>query len=116
MRVGGLAASNSNAIMGCYSTGRVAGQAHIGGLVGKEYDFGELAVSQCFWDIRTAGIIVSAGGTGLTTVEMQTVGTFLEAGWDFLDEIENGTDDIWWILEDQDYPRLWWERGAESPL
>jgi hypothetical protein len=24
-------------------------------------------------------------------------------------ETENGTDDIWWILEGQDYPRLWWE-------
>ncbi len=21
----------------------------------------------------------------------------------------NGTEDIWWILERQDYPRLWWE-------
>lgn len=21
----------------------------------------------------------------------------------------NGTDDIWWILEGKDYPRLWWE-------
>jgi hypothetical protein len=24
-------------------------------------------------------------------------------------ETANGTDDIWWILEGQDYPRLWWE-------
>jgi hypothetical protein len=31
--------------------------------------------------------------------------------WDFIDETENGTDDIWWIDEGQDYPRLWWERG-----
>jgi len=21
----------------------------------------------------------------------------------------NGTEDIWWILEGKDYPRLWWE-------
>jgi hypothetical protein len=21
----------------------------------------------------------------------------------------NGTEDIWWILDGQDYPRLWWE-------
>ena len=40
---------------------------------------------------------------------MQDASTFLEAGWDFTDETENGTDDIWWILEGQDYPRLWWE-------
>jgi len=32
---------------------------------------------------------------------------FLEAGWDFVDETISGTEDIWWILEGQDYPRLW---------
>jgi len=40
---------------------------------------------------------------------MQDIGPFLEAGWDFVDETENGAEDIWWILEGQDYPRLWWE-------
>ena len=40
---------------------------------------------------------------------MQAATTFLEAGWDFFNEAENGTDDIWWILDGQDYPRLWWE-------
>jgi len=40
---------------------------------------------------------------------MQMKSTFLEADWDFVDETENGTEDIWWILEGQDYPRLWWE-------
>ena len=33
--------------------------------------------------------------------------------WDFIDETANGTDDIWWILEGQDYPRLWWELPAD---
>jgi len=46
---------------------------------------------------------------GLTTDEMQTAGTFLEAGRDFLDETVNGTEDIWWILDGRDYPRLAWE-------
>ena len=50
------------------------------------------------------------GGTGLTTAEMQTAATFLEAGWDFIGETENGTDEVWWIDEGQDYPRLWWEQ------
>jgi hypothetical protein len=40
---------------------------------------------------------------------MQTASTFLDVGWDFIDETVNGTEDIWWILEGQDYPRLWWE-------
>ena len=45
---------------------------------------------------------------------MQSAGTFLEAGWDFLGERANGTEDIWWILEGQDYPRLWWELIPEN--
>ncbi len=28
-------------------------------------------------------------------------------------DAENGTEDIWWILEGQDYPRLWWETFSE---
>jgi hypothetical protein len=35
--------------------------------------------------------------------------TFIAVGWDFIDETDNGTEDIWLILEGQDYPRLWWE-------
>lgn len=30
-------------------------------------------------------------------------------GWDFVGEAANGTEDIWWIDEGKDYPRLWWE-------
>jgi len=43
---------------------------------------------------------------------MQSDGTFLAAGWDVVDERVNGTEDIWWILESQDYPRLWWENDS----
>jgi len=66
-------------------------------------------VTACFWDIQTSGQATSVGGTGKTTAEMQTASTFLEAGWDFVGETENGTEDIWWINEGKDYPRLWWE-------
>jgi hypothetical protein len=40
---------------------------------------------------------------------MQTTVTFLNAGWDFVGETANSTEDIWWINEGQDYPRLYWE-------
>ena len=33
------------------------------------------------------------GWAGLVTIEMQS--TFLEAGWDFVGETDNGTEDIW---------------------
>jgi hypothetical protein len=67
------------------------------------------AVDDCFWDIETSGLTTSYGGEGKTTAEMQTAGTFLNAGWDFIEETVNGTEDIWKILDGQDYPRLWWE-------
>ena len=64
----------------------------------------------CFWDVETSGIETSDGGTGLTTVQMQTRATFSDAGWEFLGETENGTDDIWRLCQDgHDYPRLAWE-------
>ena len=44
-----------------------------------------------------------------TTSEKQAADTLLVTDWDFVDEAENGTENIWWILEGQDYPRFWWE-------
>jgi hypothetical protein len=139
-RIGGLVGSNSGTISSCYATGNVSGDSFIGGLVGYnfehitnlisncyatgsvsgDYNTGGLAggnyngtISASFWDIETSGKAESAGGTGLTTAEMQTASKFLEAGWDFIDETENGTEDIWWIIESKDYPRLWWELAEE---
>jgi hypothetical protein len=39
---------------------------------------------------------------------MQAVDTYLNTGWDFVNETANGTEDIWWMPEN-DYPRLWWQ-------
>jgi hypothetical protein len=92
-------------ICNCYSAGSVTGEENVGGLAGEV--FGDIESS--FWDIETGGQTTSDYGIGKTTAEMQMASTFLEAGWDFVGETENGTEDIWWILEGQDYPRLWWE-------
>jgi hypothetical protein len=115
--VGGLVGRNlEGSISSSYSTGSVTGTEKVGGLVGEntpipdqqgQYNMG--TISSSFWDMETSGQSNSAGGTGLTTAEMQTAGAFIEAGWDFVGETDNGTEDIWWILEGQDYPRLWWE-------
>ena len=107
--VGGLIGSQyEGTITMCYSNGLVAGNGELGGLVAENYSCGD-SIAASFWDIEASGQLNSAGGTGKTTDQMQTASTFLEAGWDFVDEVGNGTDDIWWILEGQDYPRLWWE-------
>jgi hypothetical protein len=110
--VGGLMGYNyRGTITNCYSVARVTGSSTVGGLIGNSR---EGQVTGSFWDVQTSGQMISAGGMGLTTAEMQTTSTFLEAGWDFVGETENGTEDIWWILEGQDYPRLWWEIGDET--
>jgi hypothetical protein len=71
-------------------------------------------VTACFWDAQTSDQAKSAGDTGKITAEMHTASTFLNVGWDFVDETANGTEDIWWILEGRDYPRLWWELIPEN--
>jgi len=104
--IAGLTWICSESIVFCYSSCTVTGQQNIAGLVGG---VNRDKVSSSFWDVETSGQIMSTGGIGKTKAEMQTAGTFLEAGWDFVGETENGAEDIWWILEGQDYPRLWWE-------
>ena len=113
----GLVGSNGGTVRHCYSIGRVGASRAAGGLVGtisggsatSPAAVSSLVASSIkgsFWDTDTSGQQHSTGGTGKTTAEMHTAGTFLEAGWDFVDETANGTEDIWRMPED-DYPRLW---------
>jgi hypothetical protein len=115
--VGGLVGCNGSLngdlgwdgyVIQCYSTGPVSGEWGIGGLVGWSFGSAYTGID-CFWDAETSGQAGSFIGTGKTTAEMQTGKTFLDAGWDFVGETVNGTEDIWWIDEGKDYPRLWWE-------
>ncbi len=108
-RIGGLG-EEGGGMDECYSTGVVSGGSAVGGLVGTR---GVWATGG-FWDTQTSGRSTSDGGTGKTTAEMQTAKTFLDAGWDFVGETANGTEDIWWILERRDYPRLTWEQGEQG--
>jgi hypothetical protein len=114
--VGGLVGLHRGVITNCYSTGYIVFElidaygdysTNMGGLVGFADDAND--IFQSFWNIETSGQTISDGGIGVTTTEMQTPSTFLDAGWDFVGEADNGTDDIWWISE-SGYPRLWWER------
>ena len=116
--VGGLVGSNTRSggriegtIENCYSSTAILGGHQTGGLIGNNVD---RVISGCFWDVETSGRTTSYGGTGKMTAEMQTAGTFLEAGWDFVDESVNGIYDIWRISEGQDYPRLWWELNGDD--
>ncbi len=86
--LGGLVgANNGGTIARSYSTGTVSffgpNTPAIGGLVGGNSG----SVSGSFWNTDTSGLASSAGGTGLTTAELQdTVGFFNLAsaqGWNF---------------------------------
>ena len=89
-----------------YSRGAVSGNNYIGGLVGFDSD-GDTVAS--FWDVNTSGISTSAAGTGLTTQAMQSIDTFLTAGWDLVGETNNGPNDVWSICDGISYPRLTWQ-------
>jgi len=104
---GGLAGLNCQSrISKCYAVVSVrggVGSSHIGGLLGEGGD-----VTYSLWDSEVSGLPVSSGGTGLTTAQMRTAATFVNAGWDF--------DEIWMICEGRDYPRLQWEEiGCDQP-
>jgi hypothetical protein len=111
--VGGLVGYIFGSITTSYSTGSVSGDHSVGGLVGRSFG-APSSITMSFWDIETSGQATSDGGTGKTTAEMQTASTFLEAGWDFADELVNENAEIWWIDEGKDYPRLWWELIPEN--
>ena len=100
--LGGLCGYNYSTITNSYATGSVTGNYSTGGLCGYSY---KLSENNCFWDIETSGKTYSEGGTGLTTAQMQDINTFLDAGWDFVDETTNGTEDLW-IMDS--YPTLAW--------
>ncbi len=95
--LGGLCGDNFGTFSNCYATGSVTAgdnSYYLGGLLGKIYQ--QCIVSNCFWDIETSGMSVSAGGTGKTTAEMHQQSTFTD--WDFIN--------VWNIGENQTYPYL----------
>jgi len=103
-------------VTNCYSAGRVAGGVLAGGLVGFAGNWVgyEPDVNGSCWDQPASGQTTSAAGEARTTAQMRTANTFLNAGWDFAGETTNGTEDIWWIFDGRDYPRLWWERVLDD--
>lgn len=118
-RRGGIAGRNDGSLVSrCYSASVFRSSADTsaeGGLVGVSLD-GQGEVEASFWDMETSGLTTSAGGVGKTTAEMRRADTFLAAGWDFVGETANGSEDLWWIEEGKDYPRLAWERIPAEDL
>ena len=123
---GGLVGDNEGLVTHCYATGVINGQDDLGGLVGSgagsmAYCYSAVTIQgdddlqglggnsnaiACFWDTEVSGVLEDDGAIGLTTAEMQDINTYLNAGWDFVDETDNGTEDIWMMPDELGYPVL----------
>ena len=110
---GGIVGANAGEIKNCYAVfsyyltpGVDEATNHIGGLVGLN-DNG--TSNNSFWDTTYWGLTYSALGTGLTTTQMKTSSTFLNAGWD---------SSIWYRDNSYNsgYPYLAWQNPGGAPL
>lgn len=103
--IGGLVGDNKGTITSSYSTGVVNGSGYVGGLVGRNiYD-----ITSCFWDTQSSGMTDGVGDAepdpvgvmGRDTIQMQTITTFTDAGWNF--------NSVWDGCDGLSYPRLQWQ-------
>lgn len=104
--VGGLIGQNGNSITNCYSTGAVSGISNVGGLIGG----GGSVINSYF--------LLGAGpdnglGQPLSDAQMKQQSSFI--GWDFLDEMPNGTCEYWYMPVGG-YPVLSILNGFVPPL
>ena len=112
--IGGLAGNNlkESIIRNCYSAGKVSGVTNTGGLTGAN---GAIVLNS-LWDIEISGQKYNSGGIGLITDQMKYRPEYLESGWDFKGEIENGENNYWNISSsiNDNYPFLNWEYPMEA--
>jgi hypothetical protein len=131
--LGGLVGGNGGDINNCYSTGDVNGISKMGGLVGGNMTGN---VTNCYstgavtaplgapavggllgWDfvgtVNSSFFLDTSGpdngvGTPLTDAQMKQKNSF--AGWDFIGESADGTNDYWRMCADGvHYPHLTWQ-------
>ena len=114
--VGGLLglASSGTLTSNCYSAASVSANEFVGALVGRHWDT-ITSYNKCFWDSTINPSLDGIGNrtdpevVGLPTAGMKQMDTFTDAGWDFVGESTNGSEDIWSICEVTNYPRFVWE-------
>ena len=80
--VGGLIGTAVNStLVRDYATGRVTATNSGGGLVGSDVGPASTTTTASYWDTSTTGQSTSLFGTGASTAQMTTIGTFSAAGW-----------------------------------
>ncbi|HEY6952009.1 MAG TPA: T9SS type A sorting domain-containing protein [Bacteroidota bacterium] len=115
---GGLVGNHTDGlILDCYSVSKVSTSVGTpGGLVGG--DFGGSVTNSIF---NTDSTATSPTGNGATSAQMKTYSTFESAGWDFVLESTNGTNDYWDMdttnkVINNGYPFLHWQNGGNTAL
>ncbi len=97
----------------CYARGLVQGQTLQGGLIGSVADQA-IPIEQCFWAVEASGMTQDAGGVGLEAHEAIDHAPYVSAGWDFVGETDNGTEDVWYLEAEQGtYPVLAYDAEPE---
>ncbi|MFI4911159.1 MAG: GLUG motif-containing protein [Sedimentisphaeraceae bacterium JB056] len=110
--VGGLAGYcySGSAVNNCYTVASVScsnpSPSHLAPAIGYRYGS---QITNCFWDSDVCLLASDNYATALNTAGMQTLSSFTGAGWDFVGETTNGTDDTWWMSAYGGYPKLDWQ-------
>jgi hypothetical protein len=109
---GGFIGLNRSTVTNCFSTGSViytggsnpTDKGFIGVNTGGSY-------SNNFYDSQVSNQTSATGATATTTANMKTQSTFTGAGWDFIVETDNGTNDYWEMNSgfNEGYPILSWQ-------
>jgi hypothetical protein len=103
-QVGGLIGSSDEEANKCYSVGKVTGESNAGGLIGSGR-----GGRYSFWDVDSSGQTRSAGSAeGKPTSIMQSIDNYPEDYWSIALK-EEYQDQLWYIDDGEDYPRLGWE-------
>jgi len=124
--LGALVGCNySGAVVNCYATGPVSvrrkpkqslGEATPDVFLGAAKEmagaYNRLAgknphpYCECVWDFDRYGLSQSAGGYAKNTPAGMGLQSWLAEGWDFAQERDNGTVDLWFLAKGSDYPQL----------
>nr|WP_319564646.1 YDG domain-containing protein [uncultured Rhodoferax sp.] len=105
--VGGLVGYSWGSISNAYASASVAGSSYVGGLLGSNAG----TVTSSYWNTTTSGQSASAGGTGLTSLQMQNTANF--AGFNFTTTA--GASGNNWVMVDAD-GTLNGSNGAVLPM
>ena len=133
-RIGGLLGYRYNgSVTDSYATGRVSGSTTtVGGLIGGSRAAASGTVSNSYWDTSTSGCVTggsdgcttSAGGTGKTTRQLQSVTSYtgIYANWNIdLDNADadndatTGKDNPWTFGNKMQYPMLDYKGMSTDP-